>query len=90
MVIGQRGWIWVGKVTRIKLDPADAYYYWRIEDAYCIRTWGTKQGLGELVAGPTAETVLDPAGVVECHELTVVGRYKADEPSWQAELLKRK
>ena len=27
--------------------------------ARCIRTWGTSNGLGQLAAGPTKETVLD-------------------------------
>jgi len=27
--------------------------------ARCIRVWGTARGLGQLVSGPTKETVLD-------------------------------
>ena len=35
------------------------------EQAYVVRTWGTKCGLGEIVSGgPTPSTVLDPiAGI---------------------------
>ena len=36
-----------------------------VEKAKLIRKWGTTAGLGQLVNGPTKETVLDPTnGVV--------------------------
>lgn len=35
-----------------------------IIDAKNIRRWGTKNGLGELRNGPTADTLLDDSGTV--------------------------
>lgn len=40
--------------------------------ARCIRTWGTTGGLGELVSGPTKDTVLDmpiPIMAVPMHQV---------------------
>jgi hypothetical protein len=33
-----------------------------VEDAYCIRRWGTTKGLGELRDGPLPSTILEPLG----------------------------
>jgi hypothetical protein len=47
------GFVFVcGDLTR----DGDGYTLTR---ARCIRTWGTSEGLGELVNGPTTSTVLD-------------------------------
>jgi hypothetical protein len=79
IVIGQRGWVWVG--------------YYRHENevvtltgARTIRRWGTSVGLGELAAGPLGETVLDPTGIVEIHELAVVATIHADAEAWSGHL----
>lgn len=37
----------------------------RLTDARCIRVWGTVSGIGQLAAGPTAKTVLDPIGTMD-------------------------
>lgn len=57
IVVADRGFVYVGKVT-LQGDFAV------ITNARNIRKWGTTNGLGELVGGPTKETVLDPAGEV--------------------------
>ena len=57
IVIADRGFVYVGKVT-VEGDFA------LITNARCIRKWGTSKGLGELVNGPTKDTVLDDAGEV--------------------------
>ena len=57
-----------------------------LTNARCIRKWGTKQGLGQLVGGPTAQTILDPAGTVRLHVLAVVATYDASEDGWKAAL----
>jgi len=57
IVIADRGFVYVGKVT-VEGDFAT------ITNARCIRKWGTSKGLGELVGGPTKDTVLDEAGEV--------------------------
>lgn len=75
IVIGQRGWVWVGYYTH-------ANEVVTIAGGRNIRKWGTTAGLGELVGGPTSQTVLDPAGTVEIHELAVVATIAADADAW--------
>lgn len=57
IVVLDRGFIYVGTVF---IDGD----FLRIENAKCIRKWGTKNGLGQLRNGPTSDTVLDDAGEV--------------------------
>lgn len=75
IVIAQRGWVFVGDVS----EAGDQIV---IENASCIRKWGTTKGLGELVNGPTPNTVLDPVGHVQMHQLTVIARIKAGGELW--------
>ena len=36
-----------------------------LENASCIRRWGTERGLGQIaLTGPTKETALDPCGTL--------------------------
>lgn len=79
IVIGQRGWVWIGRYA----EDGDEVV---LTDARCIRRWGTTKGLGELVAGPTKTTVLDPAGTVRLHRLGVVASYEADAAGWEKAL----
>lgn len=56
IVVLDRGWVYVGKAA----EQGDKLV---IEDARCIRYWGTTRGLGQLAAdGPTPNTKLDPVG----------------------------
>ncbi len=57
IVVADRGFVYVGKVT-VDGDHAT------ITNARNIRKWGTSNGLGELVDGPTKDTVLDQVGEV--------------------------
>lgn len=52
IVILDRGWVYVGTVKEKGDDIV-------IENARCIRRWGTTQGLGELVNGPLTDTRLE-------------------------------
>ena len=79
IVILQRGWVVVGYWSR---DGEDV----TITRAKVIRRWGTTAGLGELVDGPTADTVLDPAGTVRAHILGVVATLDADTEAWSGVL----
>lgn len=79
IVIGQRGWVWVGYTS---VDGEHLH----LSGARCIRYWGTSNGLGELVDGPTAETKLDPAGDVTIHELAVIATYGVDADKWKDHL----
>lgn len=76
IAILQRGWVFVGSFSKSGSDC-------KLENAYCIRQWGTTKGIGELVDGPTAKTVLDDAGTVSFHEMTIVALVDADENGWK-------
>lgn len=68
IVIGERGWVFVGDVRR---DGGD----YLLDNASVIRVWGTTNGLGELaMKGKQSKTVLDPCGTVRIPELAVIGR----------------
>lgn len=57
IVVLDRGFVYVGTVF---IDGD----FMRIENAKCIRKWGTTKGLGQLRNGPTSDTVMDDAGEV--------------------------
>jgi hypothetical protein len=75
IVIGQRGWVFVGAVHE---DGEDIV----ITNARNIRIWGTSEGLGELVSGPTDTTKADVYGTVRIPKLTVVARINVNEGAW--------
>lgn len=66
IVISQRGWVFVGDVTRTGNEVV-------IENAAVVRRWGTTRGLGQLAQeGPTQNTILDFCPQVRIHTLSVV------------------
>ena len=66
IVIADRGWVWVG---RSRFDGDNLI----VEDARCIRYWGTKRGLGQLAEdGPTSDTKLDPVGRIQVNRRAVI------------------
>lgn len=68
IVIADRGWVWVGKTHE---DGENLV----IEQARCIRYWGTTRGLGQLAEdGPTETTKLDPVGRVQVNRRAVIAR----------------
>ena len=78
IVIAQRGWVFVGDVERSGDDVT-------INDARCIRRWGTTKGLGELAKnGPQKSTVLDDIGTVRLHVLAVVASLDCEAEKWTA------
>lgn len=78
IVVLQRGWAVIGDVAESPANPEEFV----ISNASVIRRWGTTKGLGELVDGPTEETVLDPAGTIFAHRLTVVFRLNVQPEAW--------
>lgn len=77
IVVLQRGWIYIGRFTRNGNDC-------KLENASCIRVWGTSKGLAELVNGPTSSTKLDKCdGVVEFDWLTVIHSISVNEEKWK-------
>ena len=75
----ERGWVAVGEYSQ----DGDVC---RLDKAKIIRCWGTTKGIGELVDGPTPKTVLDPAGTLQFHALTVVARIAANAAAWEKAL----
>lgn len=74
IVIAQRGWIFIGDVTRAENEVV-------IENAAVVRRWGTTRGLGQIASeGPTPSTILDPCPTVRIHPLSVVA--SMDVASW--------
>jgi len=55
LIVLDRGFVFVGRCP----DPAGCGLWITVEDARCVRVWGTSNGLGELCSGPTSNTVLD-------------------------------
>ena len=76
IVILQRGWVFVGRFKKTGSDCV-------LENAHCIRQWGTTKGIGELVSGPTSSTKLDNAGTVRFNELTIVALVDCEESGWK-------
>ena len=77
IVILQRGWVFIGRFSQEGQNC-------KLENAYCIRQWGTTKGIGELVDGPTSKTLLDPTPVVNFHEMTVVALIDCNENGWKS------
>ena len=76
IVVLQRGWVYVGRFERAGNDC-------KLHNSSCIRVWGTKKGLQELVNGVTKDTVLDKCeGVVEFDWLTVVHTIAVNQSTW--------
>jgi hypothetical protein len=77
IIIGQRGWVWVGDVTRTAEEVT-------IENAFNVRRWGTTKGIGQLaIEGPQPNTALDPCPTVTLHPLAVIGAYKCNPEKWK-------
>lgn len=83
VVVLQRGWVLVGDYL---IDPETQIC--SLKNSYTIRTWGTSNGLGELVKnGPLKSTVLDENyGDVEFHKLTEIMNIRCESVVWAAAL----
>jgi len=80
IVILQRGWVMVGRFSRVGSDC-------KLHDASVIRIWGTTRGLGEIAQnGPTEKTILDKCGKVEFDYLTVVAAISCEVKKWESVL----
>ena len=78
IVILPRGWNMVGYFSK---DGCNC----KLENASVIRRWGTTKGLGELAEkGKLKDTILDPCGTVEFHELTVIATIACKESVWKS------
>ena len=80
IAILQRGWVFVGNYSATDNEV-------RLDNAQCIRRWGTQKGLGEIAAlGPRPDTKLEPHGVVRCHPLAVIATVDCEAEKWTAAL----
>ena len=80
IVILQRGWVYIGKYYQ----SGDECW---LENASCIRNWGTTRGLGELAQdGPNSNTKLDPCPPVRFHRLTIVATIDTNQDIWSKKL----
>ena len=78
IVILPRGWNMIGYFSK---EGSNC----KLENASVIRRWGTTKGLGELAEkGKLKDTILDPCGTVEFHELTVIATIAAKESVWKS------
>lgn len=65
ILVLQRGWVVVGYYSQTDDECV-------LTDAAVIRRWGTTKGIGELVNGPTQNTILNKCGEVRAAKLAVV------------------
>jgi hypothetical protein len=79
IVILQRGWVAVGRFSKSGSDCV-------LEKASVIRKWGTEKGLGELISGPLSNTILDPCGTMDFHELAIVATLRCEVAKWAQHL----
>ena len=76
IVVLDRGFVYIGKVT---IDGD----WCVIESAKNIRVWGTTNGLGELVKGPTKNTKLDTVGSVRAPMRAVISVIDVEADKWK-------
>ena len=77
IVVVDRGFVYVGHI-----DESDPNFV-RLTGAYNIRVWGTTNGLGELVQGPTSSTKLDKVGSIRIPERAVISIIDVEQASWK-------
>ena len=80
IAILQRGWVFVGRFYQEGVQCC-------LDEAACIRNWGTTKGLGEIAeGGPTSETKLEPTPKVRFHEGGIVCLIDCMESKWKDKL----
>jgi hypothetical protein len=79
IVVLDRGFVFVGRVTRTETEMY-------IDDARCIRKWGTEHGLGQLADGPLPETVLDAKCTVRPQLKAVMFTIDCVQHKWTSSL----
>ena len=79
IVVLQRGWVVIGDLVEAK----DKIVLTR---AAVLSYWGTTKGLGELVAGPTSKTKLEPCGSTEFTIGAQIMRIPVLHEAWEKHL----
>jgi hypothetical protein len=81
IVVLTGGWVFIG---RVRYDSTQGYEAIIVDNADCIRTWGTTQGLGQLaIEGVQKETVLDPTGKIAAPLSSLIATIEVDESKWK-------
>lgn len=83
ILVLDRGFVFVCRCP----DPRDAGFWLDVTDSRTVRIWGTKDGLGQLYAGPTEKTVLDaliPRKVIPVR--AVLDTFEVDQEKWASHL----
>jgi hypothetical protein len=76
IVVVDRGFVYVGAMKMAE----DSFVV--LSRAKNIRKWGTTRGLGQLVSGPTATTVLDDVGTVRIPLRSVISIIDVEQKKW--------
>ncbi len=85
IVIADRGWVWVGKVSANAEAAMLAGSMVVIEDARCVRRWGTTEGLGQLARkGPQPNTKLETPTTVKVAGKAVIAILPCEPSAWTA------
>ena len=77
VVVADQGWVFVGRVVLTPNEEGEC----RLQNAHCIRVWGTSRGLGELINGPTEKTILDEMGTL--YVRSVLFTMDVDQDAWK-------
>ena len=48
-----------------------------------LRKWGTQRGLGQLIDGPTKETIIDPVEVIMVPYARIVFTIPVNQMAWE-------
>lgn len=77
LIVLDRGWVFVGRVTE---GPSQI----TIDDAGCVRFWGTTKGIGQLASeGPLSATKIDPAPRIVAPGRAVIFLMACNEERWK-------
>ena len=80
IVVLDKGFVYVGNT-----HVADGWV--KIENAKCIRQWGTTNGLGQLASqGPQPKTILDPTPTVRAPLASLVHLIACEESQWNSSI----
>ena len=77
IVAMMHGWVQIDTVVQV----TDSFVVFK--DAFVLRQWGTKNGLGQIAPGPTDETEIDPTnGDIVAPINSIVFCIAADAEGW--------
>lgn len=80
IVVVDRGFVYVGKLS----DKGREDGVFTLKEAYNIRKWGTKKGLGQLVLeGPQPDTVLDKCGTLIIPKKSIISVHPTKQELWK-------